>query len=258
MQPAMANSAPVIQPPAESTVARDAASDAERATQGREKHDRKSAQLMNPYLAARAAWDERYGDQIARAKHWRIAALACAAIAFLAVGGLIMQARQSRLVPFVVAVNELGRPLASGVATSAAALPEPVVKAALADFVTSWRSVTIDWTFQRGEINKVFAQIGNGSRAQVAISEWYRTDPPQTRAQKGTTEIEIKAVLPTGDKTWEVDWTEVNRLATGQKQGSENYKGLFTIAINPPQSEEDARGNPLGVFVTNATWSRVF
>jgi type IV secretion system protein TrbF len=25
----------------------------------------------NPYLAARREWDERYGDQITRAKNWR-------------------------------------------------------------------------------------------------------------------------------------------------------------------------------------------
>ena len=118
--------------------------------------------------------------------------------------------------------------------------------------------MTIDWTFQRGQINRVFAQIAQGSRAQVSISEWYRSDPPQNRAQKGSVEIEIKAVLPTGEKTWEVDWTEINRLATGQQQSKENYKGLFTVALNPPQSEEDARGNPLGIFVVDATWSRVF
>lgn len=255
MQPAIANSAPVM-PDVHLPV--DAVETAHVKAKDKE---RKGAELMNPYLAARSAWDERYGDLIARAKNWRLAAFASAAIAFLAVGGLIMQARQSRLVPFVVAVNELGRPLASGVVSSSSGsgLPEPVMKAMLADFVSSWRSVTIDWTFQRNQIDKVFAQIGQGSRAQTAISEWYRLDPPQNRAQKGTVEVEIKVVLPTGDKTWEVEWMEVNRLATGQMQGKpENYKGLFTLAVNPPQSEEDARGNPLGIFITNATWSRIY
>ena len=217
----------------------------------------RSADLANPYLAARSSWDERYGDLIARARHWRMAAFLSGAVALLAVAGLIMTARQSKLVPFVVAVNELGRPLASGVAR-ASGVDERVMKAALADFVTQWRGVTIDWTFQRSQIDRVFGQIGQGSRAQVAISEWYRSDPPQNRAQKGTTEVEIKAVLATGDKTWEVDWTEINRLATGQQQGKENYKGLFTVAVNPPQTEEDGRANPLGIFITNATWSRVF
>lgn len=218
------------------------------------------ADLANPYLAARKAWDERYGDLISRARHWRLVAFVALAIAFVSVGGLIIVAKQTRLVPFVVAVNELGRPVASGVATveGGTRLDERVMKAALADFVSKWRAVTIDWTFQRAQIDQVFAQIGQGSRAQVAISDWYRSAPPQQRAEQGTVEVEIKSVLATSEKTWEVGWTEVKRLATGQINGKEEFRGLFTIAVNPPRTEEEGRANPLGIFVTNATWSRVF
>lgn len=221
------------------------------------------ADLRNPYLAARASWDERYGDLIARARHWRMAAFVFGAIAFVAVGGLILESRRSRLVPFVVAVNELGRPIASGVAHGAAdgaPLDDRVIKAALADFVADWRGVTIDWNVQRGQIDNVFARIGQGSPAQTAISDWYRAEPPQKKAEQGTVEIEVKAVLatPGGDKHWEVDWTEVRRAATGQLTGREHFKGLFQIAVNPPSTEQDARLNPLGFFITNATWSRVF
>ena len=216
------------------------------------------ADLANPYLAARTAWDERYGDLISRARHWRLVAFVALAIAFVSVGGLIMVAKQTRLVPFVVAVNELGRPVASGVATEGSRVDERVMKAALADFVSKWRGVTIDWTFQRAQIDQVFAQIGQGSRAQVAISDWYRSAPPQQKAEQGTIEVEIKSVLATSEKGWEVDWTEVKRLATGQINGKEEFRGLFTIAVNPPRTEEEGRANPLGIFVTSATWSRVF
>jgi type IV secretion system protein TrbF len=213
---------------------------------------------INPYLAARRAWDERYGDVIARARNWRIAAFVALALAFVAVAGLIIVARQAKIVPFVIAVNDLGRPIATGLATEATRLDDRVLKAALSDFVSRWRSVTIDWTMQRSQIDRVFAHIGQGTRAQVAISDWYRADPPQKRAEQGTVEVEIKAVLATGEKTWEVDWTEVKRSATGQLTVKEEYKGLFTVAINAPTDEKEARSNPLGVFITNSTWSRVF
>lgn len=220
-----------------------------------------NADIANPYLAARRDWDERYGDLISRAKHWRMAAFVAMAIAFIAVGGLIMVAKQTRLVPFVVAVDQLGRPVASGVATEAAGkLDERVVQVSVADFVSRWRGVTIDWTVQRALIDKVFAQIGQGSRAQVAISDWYRANPPQQRSEQGTVEIEIRTVLATTtEKTFEVEWTETKRLATGQISGKpEAYKGMFTIALNPPKTEDEGRANPLGIYVTNATWSRVF
>lgn len=217
-----------------------------------------NADLANPYLAARRSWDERYGDLISRARNWRIAALVNAVVALVACGGLVAVARQTKIVPFVIAVNDLGRPIGTGFASESTEFDERVLKAALSDFVTQWRGITIDWTFQRQAIEQVFARIGQGSRAQVAISDWYRADPPQKRADQGTVEVEIKAVLATGERTWEVDWTEVKRSATGQLTGKEEYRGLFTIAMNPPKDEKDARSNPLGIFVTNAAWSRVF
>ena len=33
--------------------------------------DRSGSEIYNPYLAARREWDERYGDQITRARNWR-------------------------------------------------------------------------------------------------------------------------------------------------------------------------------------------
>ncbi|WP_276709048.1 VirB8/TrbF family protein [Thiomonas arsenitoxydans] len=42
----------------------------------------------NPYLNARREWDERYGDALARAKTWRLAAFASLAVAAIAVAGI--------------------------------------------------------------------------------------------------------------------------------------------------------------------------
>ena len=50
--------------------------------------DAKPTNPSNPYLNARREWDERYGDQIARAKSWRAAAFAS-----LAVDGAIIHAQ---------------------------------------------------------------------------------------------------------------------------------------------------------------------
>jgi type IV secretion system protein VirB5 len=218
-----------------------------------------NADQLNPYLAARGAWDERYGDLIVRARNWRMACFAALLVALAAVGGLVVVSQQTRLVPFVVAVNELGRPVASGVATPERfKVDEPVVKAQIADFVSAWRGITTDWTFQREQIDKVFAHIGQGTPAQVAISDWYRADPPQQRGLQGTVQIDIQSVLKTGDKSFEVQWSETKRLATGQMQGKEEFRGIVTVAVNPPKSEAEGRVNPLGVYVTNATWAQLF
>src|SRR5258708_27619110 len=70
----------------------------------------------NPYLAARREWDERYGDLITRAKNWRTMAALSSLIALVATSGVVWLSARSRVVPFVVLVDKLGRPISSGVA----------------------------------------------------------------------------------------------------------------------------------------------
>lgn len=35
------------------------------------------------------------------------------------------------------------------------------------------------------------------------------------------------------------------------------WKAAISIAINPPSDEATARVNPLGIYVTNANWSKL-
>ena len=70
----------------------------------------------SPYLAARREWDERYGDLITRARNWRTMAALCSLVALVATAGMVWLSARSHVVPFVVLVDNLGRPVASGVA----------------------------------------------------------------------------------------------------------------------------------------------
>ena len=83
-----------------------------------------SSGAHNPYLAARREWDERYGDLITRAKNWRTMAALCSLGALVATAGIVWLSARSRVVPFVVLVDNLGRPVASG-AKSPTASPSP-------------------------------------------------------------------------------------------------------------------------------------
>src|SRR5579863_4184295 len=70
----------------------------------------------NPYLAARKEWDERYGEFITRARNWRTVALISGLVALLATGGLVWLTARSHVIPFVVLIDSLGRPVASALA----------------------------------------------------------------------------------------------------------------------------------------------
>ncbi len=213
--------------------------------------------VYNPYIAARREWDERYGEFITRARNWRAIAVVCALTALISTGAVVWLSSRSRVVPFVVAVDSLGRPIAAGVAERASVADERLKKAAVAVWIEQLRSVTTDGISQRVSIDRVYAHIANGTQAQTFISEFYRADPPHKRGQTETVSVEVKSVLPTSDRTFEVEWQETTRDLYGAIKAQDRWKGAFTIAVNPPRDERLARINPLGIYVTQANWAKV-
>jgi len=216
-----------------------------------------SNEIYNPYLAARREWDERYGEFISRARNWRTTAILCALAALLGTAGIVWLAARSRVIPFVVLIDSLGRPVASGLAEQTSPGDDRLRRAVIQDWIENLRMVTTDGIAQRRAIDRVYAQIASGSSAQTFISDYYRNDPLFKRAQTGTVSVDVNSVLPTSDRTFEVDWIETSRDLYGNVKSTDHWKGTFTIALNPPSDEREARINPLGLYVTAASWSKV-
>ena len=64
--------------------------------------------VENPYLAARLEWNERYHGFIRAKRNWQITALA-ALLVNAALGiGILWQASQSKVTPYVIEVDQLG------------------------------------------------------------------------------------------------------------------------------------------------------
>lgn len=141
--------------------------------------DRAVAVQLNSTCMAASDFVEvnaRSGDLISRARNWRAAFFAAAAIALLAVGGMIVIARQARIVPYVVAVDSLGRTVGSGPAEQATVADDRLKRAALNSWVGDWRLVSMDGIAQRKAIDRAYDMIASGSPAQVAVSEYYSKD----------------------------------------------------------------------------------
>jgi type IV secretion system protein VirB5 len=143
------------------------------------------------------------------------------------------------------------------VAEQAGVSDDRLKRASVLSWVEGLRTVTSDGIAQRKAIDHVYAQIANGSEAQTFISEFYRSSQPFQRAQTETVSVEVKSVLPTSDRTFEVEWVETTRDLYGAVKATDRWKGSFSIALNPPTDERLARINPLGVYITNASWASV-
>ncbi len=216
-----------------------------------------STSAYNPYIAARREWDERYGSLITRERNWRRMAFLSGLVALVAVGGVIRLSMRSHVVPFVVAVDSLGKTIAAGPAEETTPQDDRLKRATVFTWVDDLRTVTTDGVAQRKAIDRVYAHIASGAHAQAFVSEFYRNDPPQKRAATETVSVEVRSVLPTSERSYEVEWTETSRDLYGAVKTQERWKASLIVAINPPRDERQARVNPLGMYVTNLSWGKV-
>ncbi len=211
----------------------------------------------SPYLAARDEWNERYRDLIVAARNWRLLAVTSSVVALVAVLGLIVIGAKPKVIPYIVAVDNLGNVVSQGTAVQASVADDRLIRAALWSWVQDWRMVSSDATVEKNAIERVYAQIGNGTPAAIRISDAYRDESPLKLAQTETASVNVRALYASSKDSYEVEWAETTFDLKGEQVGTQNYKGVITISIHPPEDEGLARVNPLGIYVTNVSWSKV-
>jgi type IV secretion system protein TrbF len=210
----------------------------------------------NPYVEARREWNERYGDYIQQAHHWRMVALLASAIAVIAVSGVVYIGAQSKIVPYVVEVDKLGAVAAVAPAERANTVDQRVMRAYIARFVTDWRMVSIDRLAQKGAVDRVYAMLPSGSVALRKLNEQFRATNPFVIGRKQTVAVELTNILPISNQTWQVEWREVTRDLRGELVKSVRMKVSIIVGITPPTDEQMILINPLGVYITDLNWSQ--
>ncbi|HYQ91979.1 MAG TPA: conjugal transfer protein TrbF [Candidatus Competibacteraceae bacterium] len=210
----------------------------------------------SPYLAARREWNERYGDYLARAHHWRLVALGSLLVSAILAAGLVWQARQSRIVPYVVEVDQLGQAVAVKPAERTGPTDPRVIKAQLAAFITWARTISTDTPLMKAALWNAYGM--SGAQAKAYLDEYYQAHSPFDRADRETVAVEVNAVLPLTEQSYQVTWTETARDLQGRPSGQTHWQASLTILINPPRDEKTILSgkNPLGIYVNTLNWTQ--
>jgi len=208
------------------------------------------------YLAARAEWNERYGSYIQQARAWRLAALLSMVVAAGAVGGGVYIGSQSRIVPFVVEVNQLGDALAAQRADVAATPDTRLIRAQLARWIDDVRTVYLDVNAERAVVTEAYGMVDRQSSAYESLNEYFRTHDPFQRAQDETIITHVSSVLPISTNTWRVEWSEESHKRDGSLNGTSTWRATVTVTINPPSDSNTILINPTGLYVQQFGWGK--
>ncbi|MDY0215040.1 MAG: VirB8/TrbF family protein [Bacilli bacterium] len=212
---------------------------------------------INPFLAARREWNERYGSYIKSASTWRLIAFLLCIITIIAISGLAYSASQNKHIPYIIEVDKLGTAVAVAPAKQIETQDERVVKHALAEFTSNYRSVYGDKDVQKEVIFKAYRYLLPSSPAYFAVTEYYKQNSPFQRMETERVSVEILSVIKISPTTWQIDWKENKSDAQGHLNGIEFYKGAATLKFIEPKNENEIFKNPTGLWVSEFSWQKI-
>ncbi len=206
------------------------------------------------YAQARRDWDERFAFHARQAERWRMMAVVTLAIAICAIGFAVWAAVKTEYVPYIVAVDALGRAEAAKAPVTVGDWPVPVVKREIADFVLNFRAIPGDEAVLRSNLRRMLHYMTQGDPADTAMREIGRspTLSPFVLAKTLTIAVEIVAVNFVGGNSWLVEWRETRRArGTGRILSVARFNGTFVLKRAAKLSPEIITVNPLGIMVAH-------
>ena len=184
-------------------------------------------------------------------------------VAILCLAGLVASlalnfylASQPRLMPVFFREEASGTltPVGRG---GTITVTQSTVRAALARWIMTARSVTSDPTAQKEWQREASALIARNSAAQTALTAYWTANPPLELGALRRISVAIAYVSPVSasDRTYEAEWTETCVDPNGRSLGTHRYHGFFTIGFSTaPRSEQEIYDNPLGLYITSIDW----
>lgn len=206
-----------------------------------------------PYQRAGQQWDDRIGAARVQAKNWRLMAFGGLLLATGLSAALIWQSMQSRVVPYVVEVDQLGEARAVAPAATEYQATDPQIAWHLGKFIVHVRSRSLDPVLMRE--NWLSAYDFATERASLFLGEYARTANPFADVGRRTVSVQVTSVVRASDKSFQVKWTE-QLYERSSLVGTSRWTAMLTVKMQPPRSTDVLRKNPLGLYVDAIDWSR--
>ena len=176
----------------------------------------------------------------------------------IVVVAFVRLASETRITPFVVEVNKLGRATAFGPAEQTAQTDPRIVEATLSLFIRNVRAVSSDPVIERELLYCAYANTTG--KARLFLDGYFSVPEhdPRVLGRGFTRAVEMDAILPVpGSPVWRVQWTERERPLVAGAVHESAWKGYLKVAVRRPKTAAVVEENPLGIYVADVTWTQV-
>ena len=210
--------------------------------------------MSNPYIDAQREWDERFAFHARQARLAFLTAGIMAVLALVMGAVVVWQAAHRTYIPYVVAVDDLGRAELAATPQAMGDWPPAVLRREVADMVGLMRSIPGDPTVLEDNMRRLllFTLPGTAGHQKIRERGLSGTQSPFVLQDQITVRVKLKAVNVQSGTTWLADWTETTRdRGTGALVGVTEYQGTFQLGQVQQLSPEILAINPLGFFLAD-------
>ncbi len=193
------------------------------------------------------------GSAVLSARAWRMIAFGSLALASVMAVSLTAIAMQKRTFVHVVEVDPQGQVMNVRAADGNWSPSQAQLAYHLGRFVRLVRSLPTDGVVLRENWLEAYRFLTPAAAAQ--LTEIARQDDPFLSLGRVGRIVEVRSILARSDRSWEVSWIERATNATGTSD-PELYSGVFTLTTRTPRNADDIAANPLGLLISDFSWSR--
>ena len=212
-----------------------------------------AAPADTPYKRAQQEWDARMGSAVLSARAWRAIAFGTLGLLGVSVASLVIVALQQRTFVHVVEVSPEGQVMNVRAAGGRWTATEAQKAYHLGQFVRLVRSLPTDGVVLRENWLQAYRLLTPQAAAQ--LTEIARQDDPFLSLGRVGRTVHIRSIIARSNNAWEVTWVERATNATGAGD-PEVYSGVFTLTTRTPRNADEIANNPLGLLISDFSWSR--
>lgn len=203
------------------------------------------------------SFHDKYYKLAKAVRNWQIAFLSVTVLLGITIVGLIKVSTQSSITPYIVEVNkEEGIIRRIGdINRINYQVNDKLILSTLRSFLNNTRTISLDPVLYSKNISESYNFLGEV--AQNKLKESIISDNVQDRMRKKETrDLSITSILKIDNKNFQVRWSENNYDDNGNVEYSRKYSGIFTVEIIKSTSEQRILLNPVGITITDFSFSR--
>jgi len=205
-------------------------------------------------------YDQYINTLIKQSRVWQMVGL-CSVIMILGtIIGWFRVLGIQKEIPIVIEVNEMGRAKYIGDVSSRLYLQGYTVKdymieSVLRDFIAYTREICLDQEIMSKNYQQAAAWCSN--ELKIKLRDDLVAEDPYAMIGRIKRNVSIESGIKITNGTWQYDWFDVTSDIYGKEISKLRYRGMFTIVIKEPQTENERFNNPLGIYMVDYNISKV-